>query len=106
MSPTPEQHDETPHFDPRSEKFLASLRNLLEFEIELCDTSRWVYRYESLFSINIVEAAAFADRHIASGDWIVTQVRRTIEREDDLNIPIPDDHDEVIATMKRIFGEE
>jgi hypothetical protein len=106
MSPTPEEHDETLRFDPRSEKFLASLRNLLEFEIELCDTSRWVYRYESLFSINIVEAADFADRHIATGDWIVTQVRRTIEREDELNIPIPDDDDEFMAMMKEIFRDD
>ena len=106
MSPTPAHNEETPRFDPRSERFLESLRNLLEFEVELCDTRNWVYRYESLFSTDIVEAADYAHHYIATGDWIVTQVRRTIEREADLEIPTPNDDDEFITNMRRMFGED
>ena len=106
MPPTPEQHDETPRFDPRSEHFLESLRNLLEFQVQLCNTKEWVYRTETLFSINIVEAADYAHRHIAKDEWVVIEVRRLIDNEPEFDIPFPDDYEEFMENMRRIFGED
>jgi hypothetical protein len=106
MSPTPEHHDETPRFDPRSERFLESLRNLLEFEIQLCNTKEWVYRTETLFSTDIVEAADYAHRYIAKDEWVVIEVRRLIDNEPEFDIPFPDDYEEFMENMRRIFGDD
>jgi len=106
MSHAPDNPNESRDFDPRSERFFESLRNLLAFEIELFDTSEHFYRYERLFSINIVEAADFADAHLAVEPWITTQVRRLIDDELPVHVPIPQDAEGFTATMNKLFGYE
>ena len=101
-----DHQDQARPFDPRSEQFLESLRRLLEFEVELCHMTEFCYRQETLFSTDIVGAAHFAMNALEGDGWSVIQVRRTIEKEPDLDIPIPEDQEEFIAAMKMIFGED
>jgi hypothetical protein len=107
MSPSPEPHD-PPHtpFDPRDEVFLNCLRQLIPFEIELIETKDWGSRIETLYSSDITEAAEYAFQYFQRDGWLVTKVRRMIEKEPGLNIPALGDPDDFIEIMRQTFGEE
>jgi hypothetical protein len=107
MSPFPESGDPSrAPFDPRDEAFLDCLRQLIPFEIELTETKDWGSRIEILYSSGIADAAEYAFQYFQQDGWLVTQVRRMIEKEPGLNIPALDDPDEFLEIMRRNFGEE
>ena len=76
MSPAPNHDDDTPTFDPRSEHFLESLRNLIEFEVFMQNFDRNAARTVRLFSQDFREATAFAIDEFESDGWLVESVTR------------------------------
>ena len=93
-------------FHPRDEAFLDCLRQLIPFEIELIETKDWGSRIETLYSSGIAEAAEYAFQYFQRDGRLVTQVRRMIEKEPDLDIPSLGDPDEFLEMMRRTFGKE
>ncbi len=107
MSPFSEPGDSSrAPFDPRDKVFLNCLRQLIPFEIELTETMDWGSRIEILYSSGIADTAEYAFQYFQRGGWLVTQVRRMIEKEPGLDIPTLEDPDEFLEMMRRTFGEE
>jgi hypothetical protein len=107
MSPFSEPGDSShAPFDPRDEAFLNCLRQLIPFEIELTETMDWGSRIEILYSSSIADATEYAVQNFQRESWLVTQVRRMIEKEPDLDIPPLGDPDESLQLMRRAFGED
>lgn len=76
MSHTPESNDESPRFDPRSEKFLESLRNLIEFKVRRENFDQNSVEIHQLFSRSMTDALDFAINELEGDGWYIISITR------------------------------
>lgn len=76
MSPAPASPGDTPHFDPRSEKFLESLRNLLEFEVVRQHFDENRIEIHHVYSRSMIDALEHATAQLEGGGWYVESITR------------------------------
>ena len=76
MSPAPASPGDTPRFDPRSEKFLESLRNLLEFRVVRQQFDENRIEIHHVYSRSMIEALEHATAQLEGGGWYVESITR------------------------------
>jgi|GEM_PF-4327465 len=76
MSPTPRHNDENHRFDPRSEAFLASLRNLIEFKVNRQNFNENRFEVCSVFSRSMVDALDYAASELEGDGWHLESITR------------------------------
>jgi hypothetical protein len=76
MTPAPASPDDTPRFDPRSEKFLESLRNLIEFKVRRENFDENSVEIHRLFSRSMIDALEFATHELQKDGWYVMSITR------------------------------
>lgn len=110
MSPAPESPDNH-RFDPRSEKFLESLRNLLEFEVVRQHFDENRIEVHHIYSRSMIEALEHATEQLEGGGWYVESITRVWDERFFANLPGNqtsnelDDSDGFISMMSQLFGE-
>ncbi len=70
-----------PEFNLNSEKFYRSLDDLIAFKVRVENFNGNQYRIETMWSINIGEAAFFANSELEGDGWYVTSVERVFDDE-------------------------
>ncbi|MBM3967966.1 MAG: hypothetical protein FJ308_23365 [Planctomycetes bacterium] len=111
MSPTPRHNDENHRFDPRSEAFLASLRNLIEFKVTRQNFNENRFEVCSVFSRIMVDALEYAASELEGDGWYLESITRIWDDrffailagdivEDDM-----EDGDGFVTMMKRLFSD-
>ena len=70
-----------PEFNLNSEKFYRSLDDLIAFKVRVENFNGNQYRIETMWSINIGEAAFFANSEFEGGGWYVTAVERVFDED-------------------------
>ena len=114
-----------PEFNLNSEKFYRSLDNLIAFKVRVENFNGNQYRIETMWSINIGEAAFFANSEFEGDGWYVTSVERVFDEdffnnldptegvwesesddddevEDDIDVDVDDHEDEVEVTKEEV----
>lgn len=76
MPPAPASPGDTPRFDPRSEKFLESLRNLIEFKVRRENFDENIVEIHHLFSRSMIDALEFATHELEGEGWYVISITR------------------------------
>ena len=78
-------NDPTPGSEPEfilnSEKFYRSLDDLIAFKVRVENFNGNQYRIETMWSINIGEAAFFANSEFECDGWYVTSVERVFDED-------------------------
>ena len=108
-----------PEFNLNSEKFYRSLDDLIAFKVRVENFNGNQYRIETMWSINIGEAAFFANSEFECDGWYVTSIERVFDEdffsnldptegicesesdesdEDDIDVDVDDHEDEVKVT--------
>jgi len=70
-----------PEFNLDSEKFYRSLDDLIAFKVRVENFNGNQYRIETMWSINIGEAAFFANSEFEVDGWYVTSVERVFDED-------------------------
>ena len=70
-----------PEFNLNSEKFYRSLDDLIAFKVRVENFNGNQYRIETMWSINIGEAAYFANSEFEGDGWYVTSVERVFDED-------------------------
>ena len=70
-----------PEFNLNSEKFYRSLDDLIAFKVRVENFNGNQYRIETMWSINIGEAALFANSEFEGDGWYVTSVERVFDED-------------------------
>jgi hypothetical protein len=70
-----------PEFNLNSEKFYKSLDDLIAFKVRVENFNGNQYRIETMWSINIGEAAFFANSEFECDGWYVTSVERVFDED-------------------------
>ena len=70
-----------PEFNLNSEKFYRSLDDLIAFKVRVENFNGNQYRIETMWSINIGEAAFFANSEFEGDGWYVTSVERVFDED-------------------------
>jgi len=70
-----------PEFNLNSEKFRKSLDDLIEFKVSVENFNNNAVRSHTMWSINIGEAAFFANSEFESDGWYVTSVERVFDED-------------------------
>ena len=70
-----------PEFNLNSEKFYKSLDDLIAFKVRTENFNNNAFRSQTMWSINIGEAAFFANSEFESGGWYVTSVERVFDED-------------------------
>jgi hypothetical protein len=70
-----------PEFNLNSEKFYRSLDDLIAFKVRVENFNGNQYRIETMWSINIGEAAFFANSEFEVDGWYVTSVERVFDED-------------------------
>jgi hypothetical protein len=70
-----------PEFNLNSEKFYRSLDDLIAFKVRVENFNGNQYRVETMWSINIGEAAFFANSEFEGDGWYVTSVERVFDED-------------------------
>ena len=70
-----------PEFNLNSEKFYRSLDDLIAFKVRVENFNGNQYRIETMWSINIGEAAFFANTEFEGDGWYVTSVERVFDED-------------------------
>ena len=70
-----------PEFNLNSEKFYRSLDDLIAFKVRVENFNGNQYRIETMWSINIGEAAFFANSEFEGDGWYVTAVERVFDED-------------------------
>jgi len=70
-----------PEFNLNSEKFYRSLDELIAFKVRVENFNGNQYRIETMWSINIGEAAFFANSEFECDGWYVTSVERVFDED-------------------------
>ena len=114
-----------PEFNLNSEKFYRSLDDLIAFKVRVENFNGNQYRIETMWSINIGEAAFFANSEFEGDGWYVTSVERVFDEdffnnldptegicesesdeddgvEDDIDVDVDDHEDEVEVTKEEV----
>ena len=114
-----------PEFNLNSEKFYRSLDDLIAFKVRTENFNGNQYRIETMWSINIGEAAFFANSEFEGDGWYVTSVERVFDEdffnnldptegicesesdeddgvEDDIDVDVDDHEDEVEVTKEEV----
>ena len=114
-----------PEFNLNSERFYRSLDDLIAFKVRVENFNGNQYRIETMWSINIGEAAFFANSEFEGGGWYVTSVERVFDEdffsnldptegvwesesddddevEDDIDVDVDDHEDEVEVTKEEV----
>ena len=76
MSPAPASPGDTPRFDPRSEKFLESLRNLLEFRVVRQQFDENRIEIHHVYSRSMIDALEHATAQLEGDGWYVESITR------------------------------
>ena len=114
-----------PEFNLNSEKFYRSLDDLIAFKVRVENFNGNQSRIETMWSINIGEAAFFANSEFEGDGWYVTSVERVFDEdffnnldptegicesesdeddgvEDDIDVDVDDHEDEVEVTKEEV----
>ena len=70
-----------PEFNLNSEKFYRSLDDLIAFKVRVENFNGNQFRIETMWSINIGEAAFFANSEFEGEGWYVTSVERVFDED-------------------------
>ena len=70
-----------PEFNLNSEKFYRSIDDLIAFKVRVENFNGNQYRIETMWSINIGEAAFFANSEFEGDGWYVTSVERVFDED-------------------------
>jgi hypothetical protein len=70
-----------PEFNLNSEKFYRSLDDLIAFKVRVENFNGNQYRIETMWSINIGEAAFFANSEFEVDGWYITSVERVFDED-------------------------
>ena len=70
-----------PEFNLNSEKFYRSIDELIAFKVRVENFNGNQYRIETMWSINIGEAAFFANSEFECDGWYVTSVERVFDED-------------------------
>jgi len=110
MSHVPESSD-TPGFDPRSEKFLESLRNLVEFKIRRQNFDQNQVEIQKIYSRSMADALDFATNELEGDGWYLESITRIWDERffDELSngsTPTGVDDDGFVTLMRQLFGDE
>ena len=111
MPPAPASPGDTPRFDPRSEQFLESLRNLLEFEVVRQHFDENRIEIHHVYSRSMIDALEHATAQLEGGGWYVESITRIWDEQFFANLPgnqspeAFDDPDGFISMMTRLFTE-
>jgi hypothetical protein len=70
-----------PEFNLNSEKFYRSIDELIAFKVRVENFNGNQYRIETMWSINIGEAAFFANSEFEVDGWYVTSVERVFDED-------------------------
>ena len=70
-----------PEFNLNSEKFYRSLDDLIAFKVRVENFNGNQYRVETMWSVNIGEAAFFANSEFEGDGWYVTSVERVFDED-------------------------
>ena len=70
-----------PEFNLNSEKFYRSLDDLIAFKVRVENFNGNQYRIETMWSINIGEAAFFVNSEFECDGWYVTSVERVFDED-------------------------
>ena len=70
-----------PEFNLNSEKFYRSLDDLIAFKVRVEHFNGNQYHIETMWSINIGEAAFFANSEFEGDGWYVTSVERIFDED-------------------------
>lgn len=81
MSPAPDNHDSARRFDPRSEAFLESLRNLIEFKIRRENFDANSVEIHHLYSRSMVDALDCATNELEGDGWYIMSISRIWDEE-------------------------
>ena len=76
MSPTPNHRDDNQRFDPRSEAFLASLRNLIEFKVTRQNFDENRFEVCSVYSRSMIDALEYAASELEGNGWHLESITR------------------------------
>ena len=108
MSPAPASPGDTPRFDPRSEKFLESLRNLLEFRVVRQQFDENRIEIHHVYSSSMIDALEHATAQLEGGGWYVESITRIWDEQFFANLPgasdsivEPGNEDDEFVTMMR-----
>ena len=113
MSPTPNHRDDNHRFDPRSEVFLASLRNLIEFKVTRQNFDENRFEVCSIYSRSMIEALEYAASELEGSGWHLESITRVWDErffaslnECDHEIPKNALDDGFISIMQNLFNKE
>jgi len=114
MSPAPASPGDTPRFDPRSEKFLESLRNLLEFEVVRQHFDENRIEIHHVYSRSMIDALERATAQLEGGGWYVESITRIWDERffanlagtSDSIVESTDEDDEFVTMMRELFGND
>lgn len=114
MSPAPASPGDTPHFDPRSEKFLESLRNLVEFEVVRQHFDENRIEILHVYSRSMIDALEHATAQLEGDGWYIESITRIWDEQffanltgtSDLIVKSTDDDDGFVAMMRNIFKSD
>ena len=110
-----------PEFNLNSEKFYRSLDDLIAFKVRTENFNNNAFRSHTMWSINIGEAAFFANSEFEGDGWYVTSVERVFdedffnnidptegvwESESDEDDEVEDDEDETDEIEVEVTKEE
>ena len=70
-----------PEFNLNSEKFYRSLDDLIAFKVSTENFNGNAFRSHTMWSINIGEAAFFANSEFESDGWYVTKIERVFDED-------------------------
>jgi hypothetical protein len=113
MSPTPNHRDDNHRFDPRSEAFLASLRNLIEFKVTRQNFDENRFEVCSVYSRSMIDALEYAATELEGSGWHLESITRvwddhffaSLSGNKEKDFPGSGD-DGFITLMHRLFSEE
>ena len=108
MSPTPASPGDTPRFDPRSEQFLESLRNLLDFRVVRQQFDENRIEIHHVYSRSMIDALEHATTQLEGDGWYVESITRIWDEQFFANLPGASDsivesgnEDDEFVTMMR-----
>lgn len=113
MSPTPNHRDDNHRFDPRSEAFLASLRNLIEFKITRQNFDENQFEVCSVYSRSMIDALEYAASELEGSGWHLESITRVWDErffarlDEDESIASQSGRDsDFLSIVHRLFDNE
>lgn len=81
MPTHPRNPDDFPHFDPRDERFLEGLRNLIEFKVERQHFEENRFETHHVYSRSMIDAVEFASSELEGDGWFIESITRVWDEQ-------------------------